>query len=249
MTYNSIASSYDEGRPSYPDKIIDLILEYTKLKTEQNILDIGCGTGKGILPFLKRGHSAFCIDIGDQMISKAKSVLADFDKVNFKVEKFEDWHSNEKFSLIICASAFHWLEYNKRYLKIAELLNRDGTLAVIKQDNIREKNEFFFMQEKIYRKHIPEWFESPLIESVKINYQEESGLDLFTEATEEMISWKKIYTDTEYINLLRTYSGHIKLSDDKRKKVFDEITQLITNDFKGYVTLKWKTELILRKKY
>ena len=51
MTYNSIASLYDEGRPFYPDKIIDLILGFTQLKKEQNILDIGCGTGKGILPF------------------------------------------------------------------------------------------------------------------------------------------------------------------------------------------------------
>lgn len=166
MTYNSIASLYDEGRSSYPDKIIDLTLGFTQLKTEQNILDIGYGTGKGILPLLKKGHTALCIDIGEQMISEAKSVLVDFDKLDFEVAKFEDWHSNQKFSLVICASAFHWLEYNKRYLKIAELLNSGVTLAIIKQDNIREENEFFFLKEKIYRKHIPEWFESPMMGSV-----------------------------------------------------------------------------------
>lgn len=249
MTYNSIASLYDEGRPFYPDKIIDLILGFTQLKKEQNILDIGCGTGKGILPFLKKGHTALCIDIGEQMISEAKSVLVDFDKVDFEVAKFEDWYSNQKFSLVICASAFHWLEYNKRYLKIAELLNSGGTLAIIKQDNIREKNEFFFLQEKIYRKHIPEWFESPMIESVKTNSEEESGLDLFTVPIKEMFSWEKSYTVTEYINLLGTYSGHINLPEVKRKKLFDDIMSLITNKFDGNVTLKWKTELVLRKKH
>jgi len=248
MTYNSIAALYDEGRPSYPDKIIDLIIEFTKLKTEHFILDIGCGTGKGILPFIKRGHSAFCIDIGDQMISEAKLVLADFDKVDFEVAKFEDWYSNQKFSLVICASAFHWLEYNKRYLKIAELLNSKGTLAILKQDNIREKNEFFLLQENIYRKYIPEWFESPLIKTVKTSCEEESGLDLFTVPIKEIFYWEKKFTAIEYINLLKTYSGHINLPEVKRVKVFEDIMKLITIEFKGFVTLKWKTEVVLRKK-
>jgi len=249
MTYDSIASLYEKGRPSYPDNIIDLIIEFSELKSGQNILDIGCGTGKGILPFLKRGYSAFCIDIGEQMISEAKSMLADFKNVNFEVVKFEDWHTNQKFSLIICASAFHWLEYNKRYLKIAELLNNEGTLAIIKQDSVLEKNEFFYQQEKIYRKHIPEWFESTQIELSKINKLNESGLNLYTLPIKEIFSWKKEYSATEYINLLRTYSGHINLPSEKREKVLNDITKLITNDFNGYTSLKWKTELVLRKKY
>jgi len=62
-----------------------------------------------------------------------------------------------------------------------------------------------------------------------------------------MFSWGKSYTVTEYINLLRTYSGHINLPEVKRKKVFDDIMSLITNKFDGNVTLKWKTELVLRK--
>jgi SAM-dependent methyltransferase len=94
MTYNSIASLYEKARPLYPDNMIDLILKYSNLKHEQIILDIGCGTGKGIYPFLKRGYSAYCIDIGEEMISEARSTLSDFKNTVFEVVKFEDWRTN-----------------------------------------------------------------------------------------------------------------------------------------------------------
>ena len=54
--FGEVADTYDEVRPTYPERMIDQIIGIVDLGTRADVLDIGCGTGLLSGCFLDRGH-------------------------------------------------------------------------------------------------------------------------------------------------------------------------------------------------
>ena len=52
------AKQYDEGRLSYPDDVIEWVIEKTHVLKDKTLLEIGAGTGQATIPFAKRGFNA-----------------------------------------------------------------------------------------------------------------------------------------------------------------------------------------------
>ena len=70
--FGKISEIYDKTRVDYPKKAIDDILQYSKLKSESNVLDVGCGTGQLIMPLANRGLQVLGLDISKEMIDVAR---------------------------------------------------------------------------------------------------------------------------------------------------------------------------------
>lgn len=131
-SFNNAAELYDEIRPSYPDQLINWIIQKTGLKTDDNLLEIAPGTGQATRKFAEKDYKIHAVELGDNLAKVLMKNLVDYD-VTVDVSSFEDWNSksNEKYKLVYCATAWHWIDPEVKYKKSHGLLTNDGYLALI----------------------------------------------------------------------------------------------------------------------
>ena len=53
FTFDQIADVYKAARPDYPDALIEDVLSFAELKQNDNILEVGCGTGQATKVLLR----------------------------------------------------------------------------------------------------------------------------------------------------------------------------------------------------
>ena len=55
-----------------------------KIGNKRNVLDIGCGTGNNILPFLHYGFNVIAIDVSKKCIEKCEKKFKEKKRIHFK---------------------------------------------------------------------------------------------------------------------------------------------------------------------
>ncbi|HEV7359674.1 MAG TPA: class I SAM-dependent methyltransferase, partial [Mycobacterium sp.] len=74
--------------------------------TPSDVLDIGCGTGKVAVEFMKRGMRVLGVDVDERMTDYARE-----HGVPVEIASFESWDAKgRQFDLITCADAWHWID-------------------------------------------------------------------------------------------------------------------------------------------
>jgi SAM-dependent methyltransferase len=77
-------------------------------------LDVGCGSGRYAIEFLRRGAARVVgIDLAPAMIEIARRHAADVsvaERADFRVTSFLDFHTDETFDVIVAAGYFDYLE-------------------------------------------------------------------------------------------------------------------------------------------
>jgi 2-polyprenyl-3-methyl-5-hydroxy-6-metoxy-1,4-benzoquinol methylase len=91
LNWDQTSEDYSKYRPGYPDSYFLLLQELGIGQKNQDILDLGTGTGALALPFAKQGAHVTGVDISTGQIEAAKT-LASQKKLNvrFIVAKAED---------------------------------------------------------------------------------------------------------------------------------------------------------------
>ncbi len=72
------------------------------------------------------------MELGEDMAEILRDKCRDYPNVSVDVVSFEEWNcpNNEKYDMIFCAQAFHWLDKNIKYKKCHELLKENGYLVL-----------------------------------------------------------------------------------------------------------------------
>ena len=139
--FNKLASDWDRRSKSDLSNIKD-ILSHIKISENDKILDLGCGTG--IITSLLSSYTTkkvIGIDISNNMIKIAKSKNID-KKVVFKCRDFYKLFLN-KYNLIVCFDAYpHFVNQKGFVLKAHKLLTKNGTLAIIFDNDTTTTNGF-----------------------------------------------------------------------------------------------------------
>jgi SAM-dependent methyltransferase len=129
--YDEIAGIYHRARPSYPDELVEDVLEFANLPQSARALEIGCGTGQASLSFAARGLRLVCLEPGPTLAQGARERLRSFPHAQVLCTTFEQWPlEREAFDLIFSATAFHWVRREVRFHKTAQALRMGGTLAI-----------------------------------------------------------------------------------------------------------------------
>ena len=130
--FDHAAKIYDESRPSYPDEVIDWIIQRTGVKKEDRLVEIGAGTGQATFKFAERGYKIHCVEMGRNLSEILIRKGAAYD-LNVDVCAFEKWQPKNPFkaSFIFSATAFHWLDPEIKYKKCYDLLEDQGTLVLL----------------------------------------------------------------------------------------------------------------------
>ncbi|MCY3552399.1 MAG: class I SAM-dependent methyltransferase [Candidatus Poribacteria bacterium] len=242
ITFNTAPTLYEDVRPGYPEELIQDVIDLSDLEDHSRILEIGCGTGKATRPFAKCGYELVCLDIGADLIAVAKERLEGFPNVSFVEKAFEEWESDEKFDLVISATAFHWVDPKVRYLKASEVIKSKGFLAVFSNQHVRKNEGFFAESQSLYDKY----YALPTTNrpTHATNFP---GVEAFQYPIKRVYPWTQTYSSEQYIKLLGTYSGHIALPDENRCRLFEGIANLIDTKYDGQITKHYEAVLDLRQ--
>jgi SAM-dependent methyltransferase len=129
--FDGVADLYQSARPAYPAELVEFVVATAGLAAGSAVLEIGCGTGQLTERLAGYGFALTAADIGPSMIAEARRRLAG-QAVEFRASSFEDLAAADaSVDLVICGSAFHWMDPEVRFAKSARLLRPGGWLALL----------------------------------------------------------------------------------------------------------------------
>jgi SAM-dependent methyltransferase len=158
-SFDEVADSYDEVRPSYPESLIDLAIERGNLGPGSRVLEVGSGSGKLTELLVRRQLSVDAVEPGSNMIAVARRRLAPADAVTFHADRFEYVNLPEKaFDAVFSATAFHWVDPDIGWAKAASHLRPGGLLALLAHLTLRDEHTARISEElnEVLRKHAPD---------------------------------------------------------------------------------------------
>lgn len=138
--FNSIAEEWDKITEVNEDKI-KFLLSKIEIRNNDNILDVGTGTGV-LIPFIKKlsiDGAVNALDVSDGMLSKAKDKYGHLNNVRFTLIDVEEDTVKGKYDKIILYSMFPHLKRREKTIKklVCENLLEGGEL-LIAHSNSRE---------------------------------------------------------------------------------------------------------------
>lgn len=252
-TFNEIANEYEKYRPPYPDQLFRDILEFAELKTNDEILEIGCGTGQATTGFVNLGYSNItAIELGENLAELTRQKFRNKHAVKIINSQFETWnHENEQFNLAISGTAFHFIQPQEiGYRKVFELLRDQGSIAFFWTVHVPSYIEPYNEIREIYRKYAPQLDDSqnPSLEQVIEDRSKLTLKDgLFKDLDVKHYTWDHHFTASEYISLLNTNSRHRLVPEDVRNELFSEIREVIER-YGGNLVKPQAVVLFLAKK-
>lgn len=250
--FDENAALYDKARPGYPNKVFEDIARLAQLSTDSRILEIGCGTGQATMPLASAGYEIVAVELGENLAAIARQKMKTFPDVRIDIGPFEEWPLQERsFDLVISATAFHWIDPTMRMQKVARALRAGGHLALVDTEHIAGGTiEFFTAVQRCYQQWDPAVsadFHLPSVEEIPNTSKEIDESGLFSPVTLIRYVREISYTASEYIDVLRTFSGQRHLPDSSRFELYKDIHHLIVNQFGGSITKAYLTELRIAK--
>lgn len=236
--FDKAAEYYDRYRPSYPNEIIEALVNNANLNKDSKTLEIGAGSGKATELFKDYGFSIHCIELGENLVRNGKIKFENYSNVSFECGRFEELPDIEdEYNVIFAAQAFHWIPQPLGYQKCASLLRNGGYLApfwnMYLYDDSEESRELLELSRKYggFADFINEKQAEQRIEIIS-NEIEDSGF--FNRPTIYKCFWKEEYTADEYYGFVLTGNRFLQLPDDVKENAHKDLIKY-ANRFNGKI--------------
>ena len=229
-TFDADAELYERARPEYPELLFDDLFVVAGLQRGTRVVEIGCGTGKATRPLARRECALTCLELGENLAAVARQKLSEFSNVQVIQSSFEEWEPGDRtFDVVFAACAWHWIDPQIRYAKAAQLLRRNGRLALIHVEHVFPDgfDEFFVEIQKVYNSFGESIDKFPRPQQIPDNREDIESSGRFANVQVKRYVWSVDYTAEQYINLLNTYSGHITMEPSNRSALYTEVCRLI----------------------
>lgn len=247
QTFTGDAELYDQARPCYPPALFDDLAHLAGTGGGCRVLEIGCGTGQATLPLAEQGCQIVAVELGPELASVARRKLERF-PVDVLNSTFEDWPLlADPFDLVIAATSFHWVDPLVRVTKSADALRLGGALATIATRHVAGGTDEFFAQvQDCYARFNPPTMEDERLQETADIPKDGSEIERsgrFGPVTFRRHEYEKTYSTQQYLDVLRTYSGHRLLTPDNRASLLRCIGHLINTRHGGHITKRYMFEL------
>jgi ubiquinone/menaquinone biosynthesis C-methylase UbiE len=132
LNWDQTSEDYSKYRPGYPHGYFFLLHELGIGQKDQDILDIGTGTGALALPFAEQGAHVTGVDVSRGQIEAAKTLASRKNlNVRFIVAKAEETGLPDKsFDVITSSMSWGYLDQKKMPEEAARLLRENGLLLI-----------------------------------------------------------------------------------------------------------------------
>jgi ubiquinone/menaquinone biosynthesis C-methylase UbiE len=135
--FDDVAAEYDRHRPTYPDELVDQACRVAGLRSGDEVLEVGCGSGQLTRSLVVRGLRVTAVEPGANLVALARGKVDG--AVEFVNARFEDAPlPRERFRAVFSASAFHWVDPKVGWRKAADVLVPGGTLALVQYCGVEE---------------------------------------------------------------------------------------------------------------
>jgi SAM-dependent methyltransferase len=255
-TFDSAARLYHEARPDYPGELYDELIGLTGITSDDEILEIGAGTGKATLPLARRGYRITCVELGASLAEEARRNLAEFPHVHVVNANVEEWareRRDDPFGMIFAATAWHWIAPDQRYQLAAGVLRPGGHLAFWAATHVfpADSDPLFRDIQPVYAEigdGKPGDWDSPALETLPDGREEIEASGLFDDVAIRRFGWEVTYTADGYIRLLDTFSDHIAMEEWKRDRLYGEVRRLLAARPGGLLRRHWGAVLNVARK-
>ena len=248
-SFDQAAAGYQSARPDYPDDLFTDVIATAGLRPGDHVLEIGCGPGKATVPMAHRGLRITALEPGAQLAQEARRNLSGTG-AEVITTTFEDWAPDQiaAYALVYAATAWHWIDPQVRWSKVASLLADGGHLAVFGASHAfpEDFDPFFTEIQQVYNEidqAIDEW-PPPPADQLPDPSPEFQQAGYVVDAVRRYV-WPLTYDADSYIALLNTFSNHILMPDAKRERLFGEVRRLLADRPDGLLTRHWVATLVV----
>jgi SAM-dependent methyltransferase len=237
-SFDQMAELYARARGAPPPALFDAVAAF--VPPPADALEIGCGPGNASLPLLERGFRIHAVELGENLAAFARQRLAAF-PFTVDVGKFEDVSlTAESVDLVVCSSAFHWLDRERALRQVVKVLKPGGGLALIWGSPRRtaEDNRVDEAIQAAYRAHAPEITRQTvdgMSGKVDVIGQAVRDTPELRDFEERLFPQTHRFDRQRYVDTLATFSDHATLPAEQRARLFEAIGEIIDGQFGGSV--------------
>jgi len=148
-THARKAINYDIGRPEYPREFFDWL--YSALRPEV-IADIGCGPGKIMQGFARRGSKIYAVEPDPDMFAIAQNRLEQFENCVLLHNTAEETGiPSNSIDLIFCGNSYMWFDRPKAIAEFERILRPGGKNIIIARQTCDSyiEDEYFEARQKL----------------------------------------------------------------------------------------------------
>lgn len=248
QVFDSDPLRYDRARPRYPDAVLDDLLSVASVPVGGAVLEIAPGTGQLSIGLATRGVRLTAVELGAGLAAVLRRNLEPWPDAVVENARFETWSPSDLFDLVVCATAWHWLDPDVRIARAVSALRPGGALAVIATHHVQGGTEQFFVdaQECYLRAG---WETEPGF-ALPDTFVPDTELDesgRFASVVHHEHRVDVDYTAEEYVDLLRTYSPTGRLSDERRDDLMSCLASLMHEKYGGSITMTYAFELTVAR--
>jgi uncharacterized cupin superfamily protein/SAM-dependent methyltransferase len=135
VDFGVAADDYATHRRGFPRELLRRLQAHGVGLPEQDVVDLGTGTGSLARLFAEAGARAIGLDVSAAMIASARTTGSD---VRFEVAPAEDTGLPGACADVVCAGqAWHWFDRPRAAAEARRILRANGTLVIAHLDWIR----------------------------------------------------------------------------------------------------------------
>jgi ubiquinone/menaquinone biosynthesis C-methylase UbiE len=250
-TFANISELYDKARISYPQPLINDIIDFSKLEKRDKILDVGCGTGQATILFAQKSFNVVGLDLGKDLIEVARKKCSSFSNVDFEISTFEDADfPDELFDLIISGMAWHWIKPEGREEKAYKILKENGTLALFWSYQRKWESSFVQTVGKVLDNYggIDRGPAGSKVKQISDSLHNEFRKSkLFSQVELKEYDEDIQFTKEKYLNLVVSYGWVQKLSEEKRNQLIEDLQELLKK-YEEPLIVPYRYVLVLARK-
>jgi SAM-dependent methyltransferase len=252
QTFGTVADQYDRARPTYPAAVYDDLAALGNIPPGGRILEIGPGTGKATVELARRGYDLVAVELSADLAAIARRNLESFPRAEIVTADFEAWEGERvSFDAVVAFTAFHWIDPEVRFARVAQLLRERGALGIVQTNHVlpADGDPFWAEIQDVYREVVPSSDNSaaPPPEEIRGPAAEVEASGLFDDVAERRYLWTQTY-GAEYVEVLGTYSAHIALPAAQREELFRRIAERIDRQPGGRVTKHYLATVALGRR-
>lgn len=229
-TFNAVADLYGRARPGYPDTLVRDVVAFAALGPGDDILEVGCGAGQATASFSGRGYRITALDPGDALLRVARERLAGVTDVRFVHATFEAWDVGPaRFKLVFAAQSWHWIPPELGFAKAADLLARDGTLAVFGHVPGALPDPLLSAFRDLYLRHVGAWGPPGEVGYLPTGpfkgWFDDSAR--FGDVLHKRYKWNWKHSAASYVAFARTRSDHQVMPPEMRDGLLKDLESAI----------------------
>jgi SAM-dependent methyltransferase len=231
--YSPAAEAYHQVRPRYPQALIDRVVEIAQLSSSSSLLELGCGPAIATPGFADLGCRLVGVEPNPDFYRMAQQICEPYSNVELENCSFEEWElAPQAFDAVLAASSFHWISPEIGYPKAAAALRPEGHLILLWNKELQPRYEIYQQLSEVYQIHTPALnpcYEDSGMQLEILNELGQMAIEsgYFRNTVSGHQEVEVTYSIDQYLQLLNTYSPHLKLEPQQKQQLFEGLREVL----------------------